>query len=316
MREPEHAATVVNAMVKSVRIPVTVKMRAGWNDTSRNAPELARMVQDAGAAAVTIHGRTAAQSYTGSADWNLVARVADQLTIPVLGSGDCVEPEQIVESLQDGGDPPMIVAGCWPATVDDHRWSPLRAVGPSAACSSGAASSATPGSWRRRPTSRPGVPYCTVTLGRARAVSDRLHRVARQRAGERGCRLQRHGSGPQGLGLRASGRQPAGTGSLQSRHDRWVINKLRALCAWYSKGIDCGSHLRIRVNSAPRASRNSATSSGSSSSPRPIATPMSVCLIPEAALNPGPDPQLLPDSAERRGQPLQHWPVGFSKNSS
>jgi hypothetical protein len=59
MREPAHAATVIGAMAKAVSIPVTVKMRAGWNDTSRNAPDLARRVQDAGAAAVTIHGRTA-----------------------------------------------------------------------------------------------------------------------------------------------------------------------------------------------------------------------------------------------------------------
>src|ERR687897_732454 len=85
MREPEHAATVIGAMAKAVKIPVTVKMRAGWNDGSRNAPELARMVQDAGAAAVTIHGRTAEQSYSGRADWDLVAQVAGQLNIPVFG---------------------------------------------------------------------------------------------------------------------------------------------------------------------------------------------------------------------------------------
>src|ERR687892_1927731 len=85
MREPEHAAAVIGAMVKAVTIPVTVKMRAGWNDGERNAPELARMVQDAGAAAVTIHGRTAEQSYSGVADWDLVSRVAAALTIPVLG---------------------------------------------------------------------------------------------------------------------------------------------------------------------------------------------------------------------------------------
>src|ERR687895_441092 len=102
MREPEHAATVIGAMAKAVKIPVTVKMRAGWNDRSRNAPELARRVQDAGAAAVTIHGRTAEQSYTGSADWDRVARVSRDLSIPVLGSGDCVEPEQIVARLQSG----------------------------------------------------------------------------------------------------------------------------------------------------------------------------------------------------------------------
>src|ERR1700741_3009219 len=102
MREPEHAASVIGAMAKAVKIPVTVKMRAGWNDRSRNAPELARRVQDAGAAAVTIHGRTAEQSYTGSADWDLVASVADALEIPVLGSGDCVEPGQIIERMKSG----------------------------------------------------------------------------------------------------------------------------------------------------------------------------------------------------------------------
>src|SRR5947209_10186167 len=71
MREPAHAATVIAAMARAVKIPVTVKMRAGWNDDQRNAPELARMVEDAGAAAVAIHGRTAAQSYSGTADWDL-----------------------------------------------------------------------------------------------------------------------------------------------------------------------------------------------------------------------------------------------------
>src|SRR5919199_1457919 len=102
MREPEHAATVIEAMTKAVKIPVTVKMRAGWNDKARNAPELARRVQDAGAAAVTIHGRTAEQSYSGSADWEIVARVAESLTIPVFGSGDCVEPEQVVDRIRSG----------------------------------------------------------------------------------------------------------------------------------------------------------------------------------------------------------------------
>src|ERR1700752_3569119 len=69
MREPEHAASVIRAMAGAVRLPVTANMRAGWNDATINAPELARMVQDAGAAAVAVHGRTAAQSYTGESDW-------------------------------------------------------------------------------------------------------------------------------------------------------------------------------------------------------------------------------------------------------
>src|SRR5581483_4017876 len=74
MREPHHAASVIAAMTKKVRIPVTVKMRAGWNDESINAPQLAKMVEDAGAAAVAVHGRTAAQSYSGSSDWTLIDR--------------------------------------------------------------------------------------------------------------------------------------------------------------------------------------------------------------------------------------------------
>src|SRR5213075_164086 len=82
MREPEHAARVIAAMAKAVKIPVTVKMRAGWNDGERNAPALAKMVEDAGAAAIAVHGRTAAQSYSGSADWALVAAIAGDLTIP------------------------------------------------------------------------------------------------------------------------------------------------------------------------------------------------------------------------------------------
>ena len=118
-------------MTRAVKIPVTVKMRAGWNDDERNAPTLARMVEDAGAAAVAVHGRTAAQSYSGSADWDLVAEIAEDLAIPVFGSGDCIEPEQIVDR-----------AG----------------VGRRRACSSAAAFCAIPGFSRRRPTLLPAAP--------------------------------------------------------------------------------------------------------------------------------------------------------------
>src|SRR5882672_462747 len=102
MREPAHAASVIAAMTKAVKIPVTVKMRAGWSDEERNAPRLARLVQDAGASAVTVHGRTAAQSYTGLADWDLVAQIANDLSIPVFGSGDCLEATDIVNRMQMG----------------------------------------------------------------------------------------------------------------------------------------------------------------------------------------------------------------------
>src|SRR5512147_2491546 len=84
MREPAHAASVIAAMTKAVKIPVTVKMRAGWDDGEINAPELAKRVEGAGASAIAVHGRTAKQSYSGLADWNLVAEVADALTIPVF----------------------------------------------------------------------------------------------------------------------------------------------------------------------------------------------------------------------------------------
>src|SRR5436189_103934 len=102
MREPEHAADVVRAMARAVRIPVTVKMRAGWDADGINAPDLARRMEAAGAAAVAVHGRTAAQSYSGVSDWDLIARVAEGVSIPVFGSGDCVDPEQLVDRLRAG----------------------------------------------------------------------------------------------------------------------------------------------------------------------------------------------------------------------
>src|SRR5437762_4607748 len=102
MREPAHAQAVVAAMARAVKIPVNVKMRAGWDATEINAPELARRMQDAGASAIAVHGRTAAQSYSGASDWDLIAHVASGLTIPVFGSGDCVEPSQLVERLRGG----------------------------------------------------------------------------------------------------------------------------------------------------------------------------------------------------------------------
>ena len=102
MREPAHAASIIDAMVKAVKIPVTVKMRAGWNEQQINAPELARRVEDVGAAAVAVHGRTAAQSYTGESDWTLIERIAADLSIPVFGSGDCVEAPQVVVTRSTG----------------------------------------------------------------------------------------------------------------------------------------------------------------------------------------------------------------------
>ncbi|MGH9195851.1 MAG: tRNA dihydrouridine synthase, partial [Acidimicrobiia bacterium] len=91
MKEPSHAQAIVRSMVKAVGIPVTVKMRSGWDERAINAPLLARQLEDAGAGALAVHGRTAAQAYSGSADWQLIAEVADSVNIPVFGCGDCVE---------------------------------------------------------------------------------------------------------------------------------------------------------------------------------------------------------------------------------
>ena len=87
-------------MARAVKIPVTVKMRAGWDADEINAPELARRMEDAGAAAVAVHGRTAKQSYSGASDWDLIARVAAGISIPVFGSGDCIEPGQVVDRMR------------------------------------------------------------------------------------------------------------------------------------------------------------------------------------------------------------------------
>ena len=208
MREPEHAASIIAAMVKAVNIPVTVKMRKGWDDHELSAPDVARRVEDAGASAITIHGRTAKQSYTGHADWEFVARIADALTIPVFGSGDCIEPEQIVERLRQGVSGVFVGRG-----VLRNPWILAQARD-------------------------------LLTVGAARQVSledrgqfllDYIELLQDERVHE-----------PEGFRHIA----PEQTPGIAPRHDRWVINKLRALCSWYTKGLEGGAQLRTAVNGA------------------------------------------------------------------
>jgi tRNA-dihydrouridine synthase B len=208
MREPEQAASVIAAMARAVKIPVTVKMRAGWNDSERNALTLARMVEDAGAAAVAVHGRTAAQSYSGSADWDLVAAVADSLTIPVFGSGDCVEPGQVIDRLSSGVEGVLVGRG-----VLRNPWILAQAADLAAG---------------RAPRE--------VTLAdRGQFLLEYVELLMHERVRE-----------PAGFRHVAQLLEPAQARS----HHRWVINKLRALGSWYTKGLDGGSHLRIAINSA------------------------------------------------------------------
>ncbi|OUO62314.1 tRNA dihydrouridine synthase DusB [Collinsella sp. An271] len=100
METPELAADIVRAAVERAQVPVTVKMRIAFRTGERTAPELARMLEDAGAAAVAVHGRTAKQLYTGAADWSIIDEVADAVEIPVVGSGDVFSAEDAVRMLK------------------------------------------------------------------------------------------------------------------------------------------------------------------------------------------------------------------------
>jgi nifR3 family TIM-barrel protein len=196
MREPEHAASIVAATVKAVTIPVTVKMRAGWNDQQVNAPELARMVEAAGASAVAVHGRTAAQAYHGLADWDVIARVAEAVKIPVYGCGDLVEPEHILERLRATPVAGVLVG----RGILRNPWLFAQAADLLA-----------------------GRPPREVTAQfRGRFLLEYIDLLVRE----------------------------APAVYRPESHDRWVVNKLRALCGYYTKGFEGGSHLRVAVNQA------------------------------------------------------------------
>jgi nifR3 family TIM-barrel protein len=102
MRTPDVLRDILRAVRAAVSIPVTVKIRAGWDDTTRNAVDVARMVEDEGAAMLAVHGRTRLQLYSGESDWNLIGEVASRLSIPVVGSGDVVDARGALERLRGG----------------------------------------------------------------------------------------------------------------------------------------------------------------------------------------------------------------------
>jgi tRNA-dihydrouridine synthase B len=214
MREPAHAADVVHAMTRAVKIPVTVKMRAGWDASDINAPDLARRMEGAGAAALAVHGRTAAQSYSGLSDWDLISTVAAGVSIPVFGSGDCVEPGQIVERLRGGGIAGVLVG----RGALRNPWIFQQAADVAAGRTPREISAAERGEFLLR--------YVDMLMTERLGEADGFRHVA--------------------PGQPASGAPPAPARG----HDRWVINKLRALNSWYTKGLDNGSHLRVAVNAA------------------------------------------------------------------
>lgn len=110
MRDPALAASIVRAVVDAVKIPVTVKIRSGWDAQSINAVEMAKRLEDAGASMICVHGRTRAQMYAPSADWSIIAAVKEAVSIPVVGNGDVFGKDDALRMYAETGCDGIMIA--------------------------------------------------------------------------------------------------------------------------------------------------------------------------------------------------------------
>jgi tRNA-dihydrouridine synthase B len=227
MRDPDRAARIVEAMARATDKPVTVKMRSGWDAVSAAsgvAEDFARAMEQAGAAAVAVHGRTKEQYYGGAADWDVIARVKDAVSVPVIGSGDVMSAADAERMLRESGcDYVMIARG---ALGDPWIFGEAAAL------------------WTGE---RKGA-AAALLVGEGAGASRRTDMPAGTAA--------RQGDGPVGASRRPGAQERA---RMFIRHARMLmadkgeyvaVREMRKHAGWYFKGLPGVSALRAKVNAA------------------------------------------------------------------